>query len=169
MARQSDIADQLHEHIAGLRRYGLVLTRNASDAEDLVQETLVKAIAAADSWDATTDLRKWLFRILHNTFVSDVRKQKVRRDAQPDLPDPVVHTDQTKRIELQQTLDALAKLPESQRQPIVLVALEGMSYAEAAELLDVPLGTFYSRLGRGREALRRLMNPQKPTTLRLVV
>jgi RNA polymerase sigma-70 factor (ECF subfamily) len=66
-------------------------------------------------------------------------------------------------------LDALDTLPEAQRAPILLVAVEGMSYAEAAELLDVPLGTFYSRLGRGREALRRLMNPQKPTTLRLVV
>jgi RNA polymerase sigma-70 factor (ECF subfamily) len=168
MTPKAVVAERLREHIAGLRRYALVLTRNAADAEDLVQECLVKAIAAADTWDETADMRKWLFRILHNTHVSELRKQKVRREAQIDLPEPVVEADQVKRIELRQVLDALDELPEAQRRPILLIALEGMSYADAAETLGVPLGTLYSRLGRGREALRKMMDTPR-SKLRLVI
>jgi RNA polymerase sigma-70 factor (ECF subfamily) len=158
MADNSGIADRLREHVAGLRRYALVLTRDRDRAEDLVQDCLAKAIAAADTWQPGTDLRVWLFRILHNTHVSELRKQRVRREAAPEIPDPVVEADATKRVELQQVLDALDRLPEDQRRAIVLVALEGMSYADAAKALGVPPGTLYSRLGRGREALRRAMN-----------
>lgn len=169
MASKAGMAERLHEQVAGLRRYAMVLTRNATDAEDLVQECLVKAIAAADTWDEEMDLRKWLFRILHNTHVSELRKLKVRREAQVDLPEPVTEGDQARRLELKQVLDALDTLPEAQRAPILLVAVEGMSYAEAAETLGIPAGTFYSRLGRGREALRRMMDTPRSRTLRLVV
>jgi RNA polymerase sigma-70 factor (ECF subfamily) len=84
------------------------------------------------------------------------------------LPIPVDTSDPTKRIELQQVLDALDQLPEAQRQPIVLVALQEMSYAEAAQTLDLPLGTFYSRIGRGRTALRRIIEDLKTTRLKLI-
>lgn len=168
MAENADMAEQVRDHIEGLRRYALVLTRNVSDAEDLVQECLARAIAAADSWDRAADLRKWLFRILHNTHVSEIRRQKVRRDAQIDAPEPPKDAPQEKRLELQQVLEALDQLPEAQKQPILLVALEGMSYADAAETLGIPVGTLYSRLGRGREALRRMVDAPK-TTLRLVI
>lgn len=151
------LKNDLHRHVEGLRRYALVLTRNRDAAEDLVQETLTKAIAKAESWQPGTALRPWLFRILHNTHVSHLRKEQVRSAAAPDLPAPVAPETQHAHVELQQVLSALDELPDAQRKPIVLVALEDMSYAEAARILDVPLGTFMSRLGRGREALRKLI------------
>ena len=169
MDARAELECRLTGYVTSLRRYALVLTRNRDQAEDLVQETLVKAIAASDSWQPGSDLRVWLFRILHNTHISERRRAKVRHDARLMLPEPVEETDPTKRIELQQVLDALAQLPEAQRQPIVLVALKEMSYADAARTLDVPLGTFYSRLGRGREALRQIVGKVKSTKLKLVV
>jgi RNA polymerase sigma factor (sigma-70 family) len=162
------LAERLHEQVRALRRYALVLTRNPDVAEDLVQETLAKAIAAAHTWRPDSDLRPWLFRILHNTHVSALRRQKVRAEAAADLVEPVASESQHKQIELQQVLDALGEIPEAQRRPIVLVALEDMSYAEAARTLDLPLGTFMSRLGRGREALRRIVNGAKRARLSLI-
>lgn len=162
------VAERLHEHVEGLRRYALVLSRDPVEAEDLVQETLTKAIAAASSWQPGTELRPWLFRILHNTHVSALRKAKVRADAAPDLPAPVAPEHQLASVELRQVLEALQELPEAQRRPIVLVALQDMSYAEAARSLDVPLGTFMSRLGRGRAALRSLLGELRRAKLNLI-
>ncbi|WP_074221705.1 sigma-70 family RNA polymerase sigma factor [Rhodovulum sp. ES.010] len=159
---------EIRTHIASLRRYALVLTRDHHEAEDLVQETLVKAIAKADTLHPSSDLRPWLFRIMHNTHVSGLRRAQVRKAAEPDLPEPVTPERQHRHLELQQVLDALEQLPEAQRRPIILVALEDMSYAEAARSLDVPLGTFMSRLGRGRQALRNLLGEVKRSKISLV-
>lgn len=148
---------ELHAHIGSLRRYALVLTRDAVAADDLVQETLVKAIAKAETFQRGSDLRPWLFRILHNTHVSAIRREKTRTEAAQDLPEPVARDCQHTQLELKQVLSALDQLPEAQRNPIILIALKEMSYAEAARTLDVPLGTFMSRLGRGREALRQIV------------
>ncbi len=169
MRSEADVGRQLHEHIISLRKYALVLTRNRDQAEDLVQETLTKAIAASDKWEPGTDLRVWLFRILHNTHVSDLRKQQVRERAKGDLPQPAPTPDPTLRIEMREVLEALDRLPEEQRRPITLIALEGMSYDEAARSLSIRPGTLYSRLGRGRAALRRMMDGIKDSKLRLVV
>lgn len=169
MDAREELEHRLTDYVTSLRRYALVLTRNRDQAEDLVQETLVKAIAASDSWQPGSDLRVWLFRILHNTHISELRRAKVRADARLMLPEPEEESDPTRRIELQQVLDALEQLPEAQRLPIVLVALKEMSYADAARTLDVPLGTFYSRLGRGREALRQIVGKVTTTKLQLVV
>ncbi|AGI68877.1 putative RNA polymerase sigma factor 7 [Octadecabacter antarcticus 307] len=169
MSVRKELESGIHDYVTSLRRYALVLTRNGDAAEDLVQETLVKAIGASDSWQLGTDLRVWMFRIMHNTHVSERRRHQVREQAKPMLPKPVDTTDPTMRIELQQVLDALDQLPEAQRQPIVLIALQQMSYAEAARVLDVPLGTFYSRIGRGRTTLRRIVEELKPTPPNLVV
>lgn len=151
------LKSELHSHVASLRRYALVLTRDPVAADDLVQETLLKAIDKADSFQPGTNLRPWLFRILHNTHVSDLRRARTRADAAPDLPEPISRECQHTQLELKQVLGALDVLPEAQRLPIILVALREMSYAEAARTLDVPLGTFMSRLGRGRAALRQLV------------
>ncbi len=155
--RDMSLKSELHSHIASLRRYALVLTRDPVSADDLVQETLTKAIAKADTFQPGSDLRPWLFRILHNTHISEIRRQKTRDDAAPDLPDPVARECQHTQLELKQVLAALDQLPEAQRKPIILIALREMSYAEAAQSLNLPLGTFMSRLGRGREALRRIV------------
>ncbi len=151
------LKSDLHRHVASLRRYALVLTRDAVAADDLVQETLVKAIAKADTFHTGTDLRPWLFRIMHNTHISELRRARTRSDAGMDLPDPIARECQHTELELKQVLGALDQLPEAQRKPIILIALREMSYAEAARALDVPLGTFMSRLGRGREALRKIV------------
>lgn len=162
------IAVQLREHMPDLRRYALVLTRNHDEAEDLVQDCLGKAIAAADTWRPDTNLKSWLFRILYTTHISALRKARVRSEAQADLPDPVVEANQTSRVELQQVLRALDALPEPQRRAIELVALQEMSYAEAAQTLGIPAGTFMSRLARGREALRTRLEGLRSPNLRLV-
>lgn len=151
------LKSELHNHIGSLRRYALVLTRDPVAADDLVQETLVKAIAKADTFQPGSELRPWLFRILHNTHISGIRREKTRAEASADLPEPVAADCQHTHLELKQVLSALDQLPEAQRKPIILIALREMSYAEAARSLDVPLGTFMSRLGRGREALRQIM------------
>lgn len=167
MPRQS-IVDTLPEHIVSLRRFALVLTRNRDDAEDLVQETLTRAIAAVDSFQPGTDLRVWLFRIMSNTHVSTLRKRQVRDAARASLPDPVIEATQSMHVEIRQLLAALDELPDSQREAIVLMALEDMKYKDAAQVLDVPLGTFMSRIARGREALRRAMEGVKSVRLRIV-
>ena len=162
------LKSELHTHVASLRRYALVLTRDTVAADDLVQETLVKAIAKADTFQPGTDLRPWLFRILHNTHISDLRRAKTRADAAADLPEPIARECQHTQLELKQVLGALEQLPEAQRVPIILIALREMSYAEAARSLDVPLGTFMSRLARGREALRRIVQGVASGKLKLM-
>jgi len=162
--------DDLQFQIASLRRYALVLCRNPADADDLVQESLMKAIGAADTYRAGKDLRAWLFSILHNTFVSQKRQYARRARAarflnetlrQPDVP-PV----QEKHVEAQHTLNMLSQLAPEQQSVLVLIAVEGLSYGEAADALDIPIGTLMSRLARGREQLRRLVTDDNPGKLK---
>lgn len=159
--------DELQQHIVDLRRYAYVLCRNGADADDLVQETLVKAIAVADSYRRDKSLRGWLFSILHNTFVSHRRQFARRARATAFLetisaPVENVQPEQEQYVEARQTLNLFALLSDEQRSALVLIAIEGLSYEEAAETLDVPVGTLMSRLARGRERLRRLMEGGKP-------
>ena len=167
MSRQ-DLSEQITGHVTSLRRYAMVLTRKPDEAEDLVQDCLTRAIAAADRWQPDSDLRAWLFRIMHNVFIDNVRKKRVRDVAQSAIAEPAEPPAQPVRVELRQVLDALHALPEHYREPIVLVAINEMSYADAARVVDVPLGTFMSRLARGREALRRVVGGRKGPHLRLV-
>ena len=144
-------------HLGVLRRYALVLTRSADQAEDLVQDCLVRAIAAAPSWRPGHDLRPWLLAILHNAHVSRRRRQQVEmataRELVLGMP-AATPAPQLDRVQLGQTMTALMGLPEEQREVLVLVALEGLSYKDVAEILALPLGTVMSRLGRARAALR---------------
>ncbi len=156
----SEIMDRMAQEIPRLRRYARALTRDASAADDLVQDCLARAIAKAHLWQEGTDLRAWLFTILHNQYVNTVRRS-VREgttvdvsDAEPTLVSQAV---QTKRLELRDLERALAKLPNEQREVLLLVGMEGLRYEEVAEILGVPVGTVRSRLSRGRDALRTLM------------
>jgi RNA polymerase sigma-70 factor (ECF subfamily) len=164
--------DDLHAHISSLRRYAFVLCRNTADADDLVQESLVKAIAAADTYKAGKDLRAWLFSILHNTFVSHkrqfARRARAARFLDATLLEAGVPPVQEKHVEAQHTLNMLSRLTPEQQSVLVLIAVEGLSYAEAAEALDVPIGTLMSRLARGREELRRLVAGSKGRQLKAV-
>ncbi|MBM3558461.1 MAG: sigma-70 family RNA polymerase sigma factor [Alphaproteobacteria bacterium] len=146
-----DLRSDISGHVDQLRRYALVLTRNPDAAADLVQETLLRAIAAADTFQPGSDLRKWLFAILDNNWVSDRRRAAVRiaGDALAQ-PSPVEPAGQADHVFLTQTLAALARLPDDQRAAVVLVAVYGIGYRDAADILGIPVGTLMSRLARGR-------------------
>src|SRR6185503_10457699 len=155
-----DFNHLLEEQIPRLRRYARALTRNIERADDLVQDTLVRALAKQHLWQAGTNLRAWLFTLMHNQHVNDVRRAN-REGVNVDVDDVaavlVANTDPTSSRQLRELERGLARLPLEQRESILLVGLEGLRYDEAAAILGVPIGTVRSRLSRGREALRKLM------------
>ena len=150
----------LEQQIPRLRRYARALTRNPNQADDLVQDTLSRALDKQRLWQPGTNLRAWLFTIMHNQNVNDVRRD-IRESAAVEiervamtLPATTDPSASRKMIELDR---ALARLPLGQRQVILLVGLEGMSYEDTAGILDIPVGTMRSRLSRGRDTLRELL------------
>jgi RNA polymerase sigma-70 factor, ECF subfamily len=164
----SDFNRCLEQEIPRLRRYARALTRDAARADDLVQETLTRAVQKQHLWQPGTDLRAWLFTIMHNQNVNQVRRAV--RDSTIELESCsqalVATTDPTASRQLRELERALAELPEDQRQVILLVGLEGMSYEDAAAALNIPVGTVRSRLSRGRDALRSLMNMEDRRPIR---
>ena len=162
----------LVEHVAALRRYARALLGSTAEADDLVQECLTRALARAHLWRPVRNMRAYLFAILHNTFADRVGQRRRSVDVVPLDGGAAAHVAsppaQYGRLELRDLASALARLPEEQRQVILLVGLEGMSYQEVATVLDVPIGTVMSRLSRAREALRRLMAGKNPANLRRV-
>ena len=161
----SEFNGLVEQEIPRLRRYARALTRSADRADDLVQETLLRAIAKSHLWQTGTDIRAWLFTIMHNHYVNMVRRA-MRDEATVDIDQMssslVAVTDPTASSQLRELDQALARLSGEQREVILLVGLEGMSYETAAKVLSVPVGTVRSRLSRGRDALRRLLDlPEK--------
>ena len=157
----NDFARLLQNEIPRLRRYARALAREAARADDLVQSCLVRAIAKEHLWEPGTDLRAWLFTILHNQNVSEIRRS-VRESVVVAVEDVAPVLTVVPRagasLQLRDLERAIRLLPEEQRQVILLVGLEGMRYEEVATVLDIPIGTVRSRLSRGREMLRRLMD-----------
>lgn len=162
--------DEIFEHVASLRRYALGLTGTLQDAEDLVQECLLRAIQASDTWRPGSNLRAWLFRIMHNAHISAVRRRRLEENARSEFEarPRLANALQALPLEVEDVLRALAELPEAQRQVITLIAVEDLKYAEAAQRLDIPLGTLMSRLGRAREALRGALQHETRPHLRLL-
>ena len=166
----TDFAGLLEEQMPRLRRYAVALTRSQDKADDLVQATLVRAIAKQHLYKPDTNLRAWLFTLLHNQHVNDVRRSARQgsainiEDAASDL---VAVTDPTASRQLTELDRAIGKLPVEQRQVILMVGLEGMSYNEVATILMVPIGTVRSRLSRGRSLLRQLMGIDEDESDRL--
>ena len=155
----ADTYHAIEAEIQRLRRYARALTRDVVSADDLVQDCLTRALGKLHLWQDGSDLRAWLFTILHNQYVNHIRRA-VREGAAVALneTEPMLSRapQQGKRLELRDLERAITQLPEEQRSVILLVGLEGMRYEEVAAVLDVPVGTIRSRLSRGREALRRL-------------
>jgi RNA polymerase sigma-70 factor, ECF subfamily len=155
-----DIYQNIAAEIPRLRRYARSLARDATAADDLVQDCLARALGKLHLWQEGSDLRAWLFTILHNQYVTQVRRA-VREGPMIGLneSDPMLTRapHQPRRLELRDLERAVGRLPAEQRAVILLVGLDGMPYEEAAQVLHVPVGTVRSRLSRGREALRRLM------------
>jgi RNA polymerase sigma-70 factor, ECF subfamily len=157
----TDIHRDIEAEIPRLRRYARALVRDVGAADDLVQDCLARALSRIHLWQEGTNLRAWLFTILHNQHVNHVR-ERIRAgrtvelsEAEPLLSQPA---NQERRLELHDLERALARLPEEQRAVILLVGLEGMRYHHASTVLGIPTGTVRSRLSRGRDALRRLMD-----------
>lgn len=143
-----------------LRRYARVLRRNREDADDLVQDTLERAWSRAGLWQGVGDMRTWLFSIMHNLHVDALRRGRLDVVELDDghVPEVSVAATQAERLALRDLYKALAALPDEQREVLLLVALEGMAYAEIAQALHIPIGTVMSRLSRGRERLRGLVS-----------
>jgi RNA polymerase sigma-70 factor, ECF subfamily len=161
VAPMSEVAQLLETEIPRLRRYARALTRDPSRADDLVQSCLTRAIANAHLWQPGTDLRAWLFTILHNQHVNEVRRsvrEGITVAVDEVAPILSIAPNVAGSLELRDLERAIAILPEEQRQVILLVGLEGMRYEEVAAILDIPVGTVRSRLSRGREMLRKLMD-----------
>ena len=141
-----------------LRLYARALRRNREDADDLVQDTLERAWSRAGLWQGVGDMRTWLFSIMHNLHVDALRRGRLEVvDLDEHIPEIPVAATQAERLALRDLHKALVALPVEQYQVLLLVAVEGMAYAEIAEALDIPIGTVMSRLSRGRERLRGLM------------
>ncbi len=175
MADQATFAEQAMEHMPALYAAAMRMTRNKSDAEDLVQETYLKAYRAFASFQEGTNIRAWLYRILTNTFINIYRAKKRRPDESDldDVEDLCLYRrlgglegaaagrsaedevlDQITEGEVKAAIEAL---PEQFRMAVLLADVEGFSYKEIAEILDIPIGTVMSRLHRGRKALQKAL------------
>ena len=165
---QSD-PDVLLPWVPRLRRYARALTGNRDDADDLVQDTLERAWAKSGLWRGVTDMRAWLFSAMHNLHVDGVRRPRLHTVMHDEdtLEIPVAAT-QGDRLAVLDLEAALERLPVEQKEILLLVALEDMSYAEVAQTLGVPIGTVMLRLSRGRERLRSLLEG-RPDPVRLQV
>src|SRR4051794_397648 len=173
MADRARFADLAMEHMDSLYAGALRMTRNPADAEDLVQETYLKAYRGFGGFEEGTNLKAWLYRILTNTFINRYRQQK-RRPDETDLDDVedfylyrrlggidearISKSAEDAMFELftdDEVKDALESLPETFRMAVLLADVEGFAYKEIAEILDIPIGTVMSRLHRGRKALQK--------------
>ena len=156
----SKIAGELQNHVRGLRRYAMTLTGDPSDADELVQETLRRALTYADGGSRIRDLRAYLFTILHNVRVNNVTRSN-KAGHFVSLSDSALQVasppSQEAHVQCRELGEALYRLSDEQREVILLVALEGLSYQGAADVLGVPVGTVMSRLNRGRQALRSML------------
>ena len=158
-APSADPRDELVEHLPALRAFALSLTRNGAAADDLVQDTIVKAWTNIEKFQAGTNMRAWLFTILRNTFYSNRRKAK-REVADVDgvftaqLAEKPAHDG---RLQLADFRKAFMQLPDEQREALILVGAQGFSYEDAAEMCGCAIGTIKSRANRGRGKLAELL------------
>lgn len=163
MSSGASLTDQIVALLPRLRRFALGLTRKPEDADDLVQAAVERALSNLDRWKEGSRLDSWLFRIMQNLWIDQVRAQRTRGvsagDAElPDLPGEDGRDVNEARLTLRATLDAVWRLPDDQRAVMMLIVVEGYSYREAAEVLDVPIGTVMSRLARARMGLERMLH-----------
>ena len=175
MADQATFADQAMEFMPALYTAALRMTRNAAEAEDLVQETYLKAYRAFGSFEQGTNLKAWLYKILTNTFIDAYRSRR-RRPEQTEIEDVEdlylyrrlggLEGATAGRSAEEEVLDhftdsdvkeALESLPETFRMAVLLADVEGFSYREIADIMEIPIGTVMSRLHRGRRALQKAL------------
>ena len=162
----SDIGGLLEAELPGLRRYARSLARDRSRADDLLQSCLLRALAKQHQWQSGTDLRAWLFTILRNEFISQIRRRSREEDRalRVDFGAAVVPgADPEMAFRVREVEDALNRLPAWQRQIVLRVGLERDQYGDTAAELGIPVGTVRSRLARARERLRELTDREAPS------
>jgi RNA polymerase sigma factor (sigma-70 family) len=155
----SEFGQLIEQEIPRLRRYARALTRDIEKADDLVQSCLMRALTKERLWQPDTNLRAWLFTVLHNVHINDVRRS-IREQGSAiagSAPVALAQCEPSACLDLGDVERAIGKLPEPQRRVILLIGLEGMSYDEAAAILGVPAGTVRSRIARARNTLRKLL------------
>jgi RNA polymerase sigma-70 factor (ECF subfamily) len=159
MSADPAVRDAMLESVPGLRAYAISLCRNVDRADDLVQETLLRAWSHLDSFEAGTNMSAWLFTILRNAFHSEYRKRR-REVADGDgiyAATLKSQPEQTSRLLFEELRDALGQLPIDQREALVLVGASGFSYEQAAEICGCAVGTIKSRVNRARTRLVEIM------------
>lgn len=161
---------KIEKQIPSLRRYAWSLTGNKSDADDLVQDCIEKAIRGWTQLRNEDRLRQWMFSILHNQFLNELRRRRSRHEDRheqldADIPDMQTQADQ---VYLRQVLRAVSRLDPDRRSVLTLVAVEGFSYEAVASILDIPVGTVMSRLSRARADLRQLLDGDAAANLKIV-
>lgn len=144
-----------------LRRFARALTRSVPEADDLVQEACLRGLSRADQWDPAQPLDRWMFRITRNLWISELRKRSVRLGSgqvpAEEAPELVSHQTGEHAALARDINDQIAALPEELSAILLTVSVEGYSYAEAAELFDIPIGTVMSRVHRARKSLAKEM------------
>lgn len=168
----SDVLADMEACIPALRRYASALLSGRQDADDLVHDCLVRALEHLHTRREDVEIRVWLFAIMHNLFISQLRKKRVRRRIEPlgdnTEVEPSLPASQEDRLHWRDLIRALNSLSEEQRTVVLLVTVENLSYAEVARVLGIPIGTVMSRLARGRERLRQLTDNDARPALRRV-
>jgi RNA polymerase sigma-70 factor (ECF subfamily) len=153
-----DERDRLIACLPRLRRYARALIGDRSGADDLVQDTIERGWKKLATWRRGSDMRAWLFGIMHNLHIDQLRRASLQTEAlDENTPEPAVRAAQSDGLEMRDLESALRMLPAEQREILLLVALEEMSYDEVAATLGLPLGTVMSRLSRARQKLRAQM------------
>jgi RNA polymerase sigma-70 factor (ECF subfamily) len=162
MNQEEQVRRQIVELLPRLRRFARTIARNVHDADDLVQLAIERALLKHDQWQAELKFDGWMFGIMRNAWIDEVRS-RARRDrifAPEEAGVTVGYDSGDNQVRLLAVQSAVAELPEEQRLAVALVLVEGLSYKEAADVLEVPIGTLTSRLARGRDALQaRLSDP----------
>jgi RNA polymerase sigma-70 factor, ECF subfamily len=158
----NEFRGQVVECLPQLRAFARVLTRNKERADDLVHDTLVRALAAEDKFQKGTNIKAWLLTILRNQHISDLRRRKVEVEPVDDLVDAALPTPpgQFSAVEFSELRKALMKMSVQHREVLILVAAAGLSYEDTAEVCKCAVGTVKSRLNRARVELRRLLSEQ---------
>src|SRR6266516_1751840 len=157
------------EHIPRLRRYARALVGDRYVADDLVQDTLERAWNKFYLWRPGSDLRAWLFTIMHNVFVNQARRRRYEiEQAMEEVPAVSVRATQSEQLEVQDVDRVLRSLSPEQRELVLLVAVEQLTYEEVSGALDIPIGTVMSRLSRARERMRQLLGGQSVMPLKVV-
>lgn len=153
---------ELEDHIRALRRYARALVGNSADADDLVQETLKRALTYLSDRKEIRNLRAYLLTMLHHVRIDHAKREAWTRDQVPleAVSTPGIAASQLARLECRELGKAIQALPDGQREVLLLVCLEGLSYHETAELMDIPIGTVMSRLNRARTALKQMLTAE---------